>query len=625
MFNQVKAALMKDFFKGFNATIFAYGQTGSGKTWTMMGNRKSPTDPGLTPRLIEMIFNFVETTKKNPELSKHLHFVVEVGYIEIYLESIQDLLDVKNQDLNIREAKGRGIWVDNQTRRRVSTLEEVLQVIDLGDKNRTTGKTNMNEHSSRSHAVFDIVFSQLDKRSGTKLVSSLFLVDLAGSEKQKKTGAEGVRLEQGIAINKSLSALGNVIKALSAKLPHVPFRDSKLTRLLTNALSGNSKTLVVITASPSPYNEEETTETLRFGKRAKTIKTKAVQNREYSIADYKKMVKGLREQVRILTEKNNRLKKAVLIGTSVALPYLPEPKRAAAQKMLDDINAETEDDKRFETALEQTPLQPRGTNLFNFSQTEVATPTDDDWTVADDGLYQSDGYDVKLTQPVLEDGGSSGTSRSLQGDAADERAQPDGGSLGTSRSEQGGDAVKEEAQPEVVDGGGTGTSRSANGGDAVNQGTQPDLVHGGSTGESCSATGGDAGNQAPQPQLVDGGDSFDTSRSVQGGDTANQGDTAIRHLDLLQPNPGSRGRSRKSSSDSLVNLEQLQLGRRRRDSLVSPEDGFEDSPYLIRIAELEKELAEERERVRSLTILMLDKSVAAQTPKVAEDESCILM
>eukprot|EP00808_Paulinella_micropora_P006597 g18962.t1 len=390
VFSKVREVMLEELFKGYNATIFAYGQTGSGKTWSMMGDRRSAENQGLTPRLVQAIFQYIEQRKEESmEAKLHLHFELEVGYIEIYMERIQDLLDPEGRDLQIREAKGRGIWVDQQTRLSANSLERVMEIMDRGDMYRTTAATGMNDQSSRSHAVFDLKLTQLDKKSGAMLTSSLFLVDLAGSERQSKTGATGSTLSQGIAINRSLTYLGMVIKALSERQKFVPYRDSKLTRLLTKALGGNSKTMVILAASPSNFNSDETIETMRFGSRAKTIKTKAVQNKEYSIADYKRMVKGLREENALLRQANE------------ALTQQLQRSKSAPGSATRRFSLSTVDSFDASAPLSPPPLEIQASPLsfhnelsLNGHDVSTVLPVVPD-DMADDGsdMYNSDGFD----------------------------------------------------------------------------------------------------------------------------------------------------------------------------------------------------------------------------------------
>lgn len=260
--------------EGFNSTIFAYGQTGCGKSFTMQG--PSTTDEemrGVIPNSFYHIFQFVKS-------SKGIEFLIRCSYLELYNEEIRDLLtNAKNPvKCEVHEDPQKGVYVKNLTDVVVESPEDLLKIFDKGVENRTTAATNMNAESSRSHSIFTIVveMSTKDPGSGKEMlrVGKLNLVDLAGSERQKKTGAKDATLKEGIKINLSLSALGNVISALSEGSKHIPYRDSKLTRLLQDSLGGNTKTMMVAAISPADYNHEETTSTLRYANRAKNIKNK---------------------------------------------------------------------------------------------------------------------------------------------------------------------------------------------------------------------------------------------------------------------------------------------------------------------------------------------------------------
>jgi len=305
---------VKDIFKGYNGTLFAYGQTGSGKTHTMMGpdGGKGMDDPemkGVIPRMVKTIFELIEVADENIE------FLVKVSYIEIYLEKIRDLLDGEKDNLRVREDQVRGIWVEGATEVYVNCEEDVMDVIRCGTQNRAIAATEMNAESSRSHSMVIVQVQQKNLQSGSLKTGKLYLVDLAGSEKVEKTGASGTTLDEAKMINKSLSALGNVINALTdSKSKHIPYRDSKLTRILQESLGGNSRTTLIINCSPSSFNEAETLSTLRFGSRAKNIQNKAKVNQERSmeemkallqaatkeVAHLKNYVKGLEEELRYL-------------------------------------------------------------------------------------------------------------------------------------------------------------------------------------------------------------------------------------------------------------------------------------------------------------------------------------
>ncbi|XP_004848494.1 kinesin-like protein KIF13B isoform X2 [Heterocephalus glaber] len=296
--------ILQNAFDGYNACIFAYGQTGSGKSYTMMG---TADQPGLIPRLCSGLF---ERTQK--EENEEQSFKVEVSYMEIYNEKVRDLLDPKGsrQTLKVREHSVLGPYVDGLSKLAVTSYKDIESLMSEGNKSRTVAATNMNEESSRSHAVFKITLTHTlyDVESGTsgEKVGKLSLVDLAGSERATKTGAAGDRLKEGSNINKSLTTLGLVISALADqgagrnKNKFVPYRDSVLTWLLKDSLGGNSKTAMVATVSPAADNYDETLSTLRYADRAKHIVNHAVVNEDPNariIRDLREEVEKLREQL----------------------------------------------------------------------------------------------------------------------------------------------------------------------------------------------------------------------------------------------------------------------------------------------------------------------------------------
>ncbi|CAN9234891.1 unnamed protein product [Alternaria alternata] len=282
-----------DILNGYNGTVFAYGQTGAGKSYTMMGSdMDDEVGKGVIPRIIQQIFASILASPSNIE------YTVRVSYMEIYMERIRDLLVPQNDNLPVHEEKNRGVYVKGLLEVYVSSEDEVYEVLRRGGSARAVSATNMNAESSRSHSIFVITVNQKNVETGSLKSGQLFLVDLAGSEKVGKTGASGQTLEEAKKINKSLSALGMVINCLTdSKTQHIPYRDSKLTRILQESLGGNSRTTLIINCSPSSYNDIETLGTLRFGMRAKTIKNKAKVNAELSPAELKAMLKKVQGQM----------------------------------------------------------------------------------------------------------------------------------------------------------------------------------------------------------------------------------------------------------------------------------------------------------------------------------------
>jgi len=296
---------VESLINGYNSTIFAYGQTGTGKTYTMEGfsyNYLSPKK-GLIPRAIENIFEYIENNSNSDTT-----FIIRVTYLQIYNESIDDLLKSEKKHLSIRENHKKGIYVEGLSEWAVCSPNDIYALLEKGAQNRTKAHTKMNDVSSRSHAVFTIILEQMKIYNGKKKVKcgKLNMVDLAGSERVKLSGATGKQLDESRRINKSLSALGNVINALTdPKTKHIPYRDSKLTRLLQNSLGGNCKTSMIAMISPYDGSFNESISTLNFAKRAKRIRIKASINEEVNqnalISQYENELSRLRKE---LEEKN---------------------------------------------------------------------------------------------------------------------------------------------------------------------------------------------------------------------------------------------------------------------------------------------------------------------------------
>uniref|UniRef100_A0A672IDY8 plus-end-directed kinesin ATPase n=1 Tax=Salarias fasciatus TaxID=181472 RepID=A0A672IDY8_SALFA len=288
VYNDIGKEMLQHAFEGYNVCIFAYGQTGAGKSYTMMGKQEEGQE-GIIPMLCEDLFEKINEDSNKEELS----YSVEVSYMEIYCERVRDLLNPKNKgNLRVREHPLLGPYVEDLSKLAVTSYTDIADLMDAGNKARTVAATNMNETSSRSHAVFTIVFTQKKHDSETDLstekVSKISLVDLAGSERADSTGAKGTRLKEGANINKSLTTLGKVISALAEvvsskkkkKTDFIPYRDSVLTWLLRENLGGNSRTAMVAALSPADINYDETLSTLRYADRAKNIKCNAVINED---------------------------------------------------------------------------------------------------------------------------------------------------------------------------------------------------------------------------------------------------------------------------------------------------------------------------------------------------------
>ena len=296
---------VESLMSGYNSTIFAYGQTGTGKTYTMEGFSYKNSSPkkGLIPRAIENIFKYIENNSNSDTT-----FIIRVSYLQIYNESIDDLLKSEKKHLSIRESQKKGIYVEGLSEWAVCSPNDIYALLERGAQSRTKAQTKMNDVSSRSHAVFTIILEQMKNVKGKKQFKNgkLNMVDLAGSERVKLSGASGKHLDESRRINKSLSALGNVINALTdPKTKHIPYRDSKLTRLLQNSLGGNCKTSMIAMISPYDGSFNESISTLNFAKRAKSIRIKANINEELNqnalISQYENELNRLRKE---LEEKN---------------------------------------------------------------------------------------------------------------------------------------------------------------------------------------------------------------------------------------------------------------------------------------------------------------------------------
>jgi len=301
VYNECARKIVDSVLEGYNGTIFAYGQTGTGKTFTMEGVRAIPELRGIIPNSFAHIFGSIA------KAGEETRFLVRVQYLEIYNEEVRDLLGKdQNTRLEVKERPEVGVYVKDLSQIVANNFDDMDKIMTVGNKNRSVGATNMNEHSSRSHAIFTVTIECSEKGAdGMQHVrmGKLNLVDLAGSERQSKTGAIGVRLKEATKINLSLSTLSNVISALvDGKSTHVPYRNSKLTRLLQDSLGGNAKTLMIANCGPADYNYDETISTLRYANRAKNIKNRAQINEDPKDALLRQLQKEMEDLKRQLSE-----------------------------------------------------------------------------------------------------------------------------------------------------------------------------------------------------------------------------------------------------------------------------------------------------------------------------------
>ncbi|XP_062979756.1 kinesin-like protein KIF3C isoform X2 [Elgaria multicarinata webbii] len=317
LYDETVRPLVDSVLQGFNGTIFAYGQTGTGKTYTMQGGWADPEKRGVIPISFEHVFTHISR-------SQNQQYLVRASYLEIYQEEIRDLL-AKDQSkkMELKENPETGVYIKDLSSFVTKNVKEIEHVMNLGNQARSVGSTNMNEYSSRSHAIFAITVECSEAGPDGEdhiRVGKLNLVDLAGSERQSKMGAQGERPKEASKINLSLSALGNVISALvDGKSTHIPYRDSKLTRLLQDSLGGNAKTIMVATLGPASHSYDESLSTLRFANRAKNIKNKPRVNedpKDTLLREFQEEITRLKAQLEkrgMLSKKqrrNSRRKKA---------------------------------------------------------------------------------------------------------------------------------------------------------------------------------------------------------------------------------------------------------------------------------------------------------------------------
>ncbi|KAK4481559.1 hypothetical protein RD792_012461 [Penstemon davidsonii] len=390
--------------EGFNGTAFAYGQTSSGKTFTMNG---SENDPGIINRAVRDIFAKIQLTSDR-------EFLIRVSYMEIYNEDINDLFAVEGQKLHIHESLERGVYVAGLREEIVNSADQVLNLIQLGEVNRHFGETNMNARSSRSHTIFRMVIESKAKDSNSSnssspddaiRVSVLNLVDLAGSERIAKTGAGGVRLKEGKHINKSLMVLGNVINKLSEggkQRGHIPYRDSKLTRILQPALGGNAKTSIICTVAPEEVHIEETKGTLQFASRAKRITNCVQVNEILTDAALLKRQKLEIEELRRKLQGSHAevLEQEVLKLRNDMLKY--ELERV---KLATELEEERRSNKDREPCIKEQMQMDNHSNLDTFSDYDRSASQDDvkeclDGSIESHSMRQEDTFSTPCLKAV---------------------------------------------------------------------------------------------------------------------------------------------------------------------------------------------------------------------------------
>ena len=385
IFNDAAKFLITGVVNGYNATVFAYGATGAGKTYTMLGD---DGNPGIMPYTLKELFNEIK-------LYPDKEFKVKLWYLEIYNENIRDLLVNNSENLELREDPIKGLIVNGITEKETNSSEDILSLLKRGNKNRTTEETDANETSSRSHAILQILVSSKDKENinnintlnnnkdsnnnSTIKFGKLSLIDLAGSERASISGSKGMRLIEGGNINKSLLVLGNCINALceiniKGNKPHIPYRDSKLTRLLKDSLGGNSRTVMIANVSPFIYNFDDTYNTLKYAERAKHIKTKINKNiinynTQYLRNNYLNVIRKLHFKINDLENKllfyenNNKYLK------STDLSKTPQVTLKKTEE-LDDIeenNNFNEKDKNLNSSYEQPELNKEKENEIGYN------------------------------------------------------------------------------------------------------------------------------------------------------------------------------------------------------------------------------------------------------------------
>ncbi|KAG8228748.1 hypothetical protein J437_LFUL009670 [Ladona fulva] len=364
VYNEIARPIVSKVLEGYNGTIFAYGQTGTGKTFTMQGDWEDPHLKGIIPNSFAHIFGYIAKSKEDKR------FLVRVSYLEIYQEEVRDLLSQdQGKRLEVRERPNLGVFVKGLSGYVVNNAGDMDKIVKMGNKNRVVGATAMNAQSSRSHAIFTVTVEciQEDSEGHHLRMGKLHLVDLAGSERQSKTGSSGQRLKEASQINLSLSTLGNVISALvDGKSTHVPYRNSKLTRLLQDSLGGNSKTVMVANVGPADFNYDETVSTLRYAMRAKGIQNRAWVNedpKDALLRQFQDEIMLLKKQLSSLSaEDASELIGNISLGPNMHSKSTSESSESGAEKEVgkdedekdqnerdsDDIEDEEDEEEDFE-------------------------------------------------------------------------------------------------------------------------------------------------------------------------------------------------------------------------------------------------------------------------------------
>jgi len=366
IFECVGKPIVEDVLAGYNGTVLAYGQTGSGKTHSMMGQLGNPEQEGLIPRSASLIFQAIMSDEVGTV------FTIKISMLEIYKEALKDLLYVSDVKLKIKET-AEGITVDGLTEEYVGGEQELMDRIEYGQENRTVACTKMNSRSSRSHQLFIIKVHQRFA-DGLEKTGTLNLVDLAGSEKISASGVKGLGLEEAKKINLSLSMLGHVIHQLSQGASHIPYRDSKLTRLLQESLGGNFKTRLLVAGSPHIRNLEETISTLKFAQRAKTVKTKAKMNlKEAPDIVIARLTKQLEEAFAYIEELKRIIERSLGSGVPLSMPQVQPYSQPFAQA---EGQCDPED-QSFSQAEGQSYIQTEGQQPYIQTEDQPYNPTED--------------------------------------------------------------------------------------------------------------------------------------------------------------------------------------------------------------------------------------------------------